>query len=334
MPKPRVRINRIPLPPPIPINRLQVLGAFCLWLLSGVLHAGEQVHQWQPGETVIGTPTWTTTAYEDTFAGIGETRGFGFMEMVRANPDVDPWLPGDGTRIRLPSRRLLPSGPHDDIVINLAEFRLYHFRDGKVATYPVGIGNSNTPSPLTSTSVRMRLESPAWYPPESIRKEAAENNRKLPREIPPGPSNPLGPFALQLEKDGYLIHGTNKRFGVGQRVSHGCIRMFNDDIEELVWATPKGSEVRIVDEPVKTAIQGNTIWLQVHGQKESLSEADRDRLWQKATQALDRIRERKAGVEINRARVEKTVERASGIAVRVGMVMGKAAGWRYWRSSK
>lgn len=292
------------------------------------------MHEWQPGESVVGDPTWTTTAYEDTFAGIGEERGFGFLEMVRANPDVDPWLPGDGTRIRLPSRRLLPSGPHEDIVINLAEFRLYHFRDGKVITYPVGIGNSSTPSPLTTTRVQMRLESPAWYPPESIRREAADNGRKLPAKVPPGASNPLGPFALQLEEDGYLIHGTNKRFGVGQQVSHGCIRMFNDDIEELVWSAPKDTQVRIVDEPVKTAVQGNTIWLQVHGASESLSEADRDRLWEEAETSLDRIRERESGVEINRARVEDAVEDASGLAVRVGMVMGEAPGWRYWRSSR
>ncbi len=312
----------------------RTLGALCLWAFTIVPPANGQVHEWQPGDTIIGKPTWVTTAYEDTFAGIGENRGFGFLEMVRANPDVDPWLPGDGTRIRLPSRRILPSGPHEDIVINLAEFRLYHFRDDQVVTYPVGIGNSSTPSPLTRTSVRMRLESPAWYPPESIREEAAEEGRKLPAEIPPGPSNPLGPFALQLEEDGYLIHGTNKRFGVGQRVSHGCIRMFNDDIEELVWATPKGSDVRIVDEPVKAAVQGNTIWLQVHGQKETLSEADRDRLWRQAETALEGIRRNEPRVEIYRGRVEDAVERASGLAVRVGMVVDKAPGWRYWRSSR
>ena len=110
--------------------------------------------------------------------------------------------------------------------------------------------------------------------------------------------------------------------------------MFNDDIEELVWATPKGSGVRIVDEPVKTAVQGNTLWLQVHGQKESLSKADHDRLWQEAEAELARIRERRSGVEINRERVEQAVEQASGIAVRVGMVMGEAPGWRYWRSNR
>lgn len=324
-------INRHPLIQTRISRLLNVLG---LWALATAASAGGQVYQWQPGQTVIGATEWTTAAYEDTFASIGEARGFGFLEMVRANPEVDPWLPGEGTRIRLPSRRLLPSGPHKDIVINLAEFRLYHFRDDEVATYPVGIGNASTPSPLTRTSVRMRLESPAWYPPESIRQEAARNGKKLPPKIPPGPSNPLGPYALQLEEDGYLIHGTNKRFGVGQRVSHGCIRMFNDDIEELVWATPKGSGVRIVNEPVKAAVEGETVWLQVHGQKESLTKADHDRLWREAGKVLERIRATRNGVEIHRARVERAVEKASGIAVRVGVITGEAPGWRYWRSSK
>ncbi|TDT44172.1 L,D-transpeptidase ErfK/SrfK [Halospina denitrificans] len=299
----------------------------CLLLLAtlpGLSPA--QSFEWQAGDRVIGTPTWTTTEYEDTFASIGEEHGFGFLELVRANPEVDPWLPGDGTRIRLPSRHLLPSGPHEGIVINLAEYRLYHFRGGQVVTYPVGIGNTNNPSPLTRTSIRMRLESPAWYPPESIRTEARNEGNPLPAVIPPGPANPLGPFALQLEEDGYLIHGTNKRFGVGQQVSHGCIRMFNDHIEELVWEVEKGSSVRIVEEPVKTAVSNGTVWLQIHGQRESLTESDRDELWRKAEKATQRVRDRHPGVEINRKRLLEAVEQADGIARRVGMVTGISPG--------
>jgi len=281
---------------------------------------------WQAGERVLGNPAWITSDYEDTFASIGEENGYGFLELVRANPDVDPWLPGDGTRIRLPARHLLPSGPHEGIIINLAEYRLYHFRDGRVVTYPVGIGNTSNPSPLTRTSIRMRLESPAWYPPESIREEAQKAGNSLPAVIPPGPANPLGPFALQLEEDGYLIHGTNKRFGVGQKVSHGCIRMFNDHIKELVWEVEKGSSVRIVEEPVKTAVENSTVWLQVHGQRESLTESDRDELWRKAEKATQRVRDNHPGVEINRKRIEEAVENADGIARRVGMVTGISPG--------
>ena len=299
----------------------------CLLLLAGLAGLSPaQSLQWQAGERVIGTPAWITSEYEDTFASIGENHGYGFLELVRANPEVDPWLPGDGTRIRLPARHILPSGPHEGIIINLAEYRLYHFRDGRVVTYPVGIGNTSNPSPLTRTSIRMRLESPAWYPPESIREEARSEGNPLPAVIPPGPANPLGPFALQLEEDGYLIHGTNKRFGVGQKVSHGCIRMFNDHIEELVWEVEKGSSVRIVEEPVKTAVENGTVWLQIHGQRESLTESDRDELWRKAEAATQQVRERYPGVEINRKRIEEAVERADGIARRVGMVTGVSPG--------
>lgn len=297
---------------------------FFLTALAGLSEA--RSIEWEAGEQVLGSPAWMTTEYEDTFASIGEKRGYGFLELVRANPDVDPWLPGDDTRIQLPARHLLPSGPHEGIVINLAEYRLYHFRDGRVVTYPVGIGNTNNPSPLTRTEVRMRLESPAWYPPESIRKEARKEGNPLPAMIPPGPANPLGPFALQLEEDGYLIHGTNKRFGVGQQVSHGCIRMFNDHIEELTWEVDKGTTVRIVEEPVKTAVENGTVWLQIHGQRESLTESDRDELWRKAEEATSEVREKHPGVEINRKRLEQAVERADGIARRVGMVTGVSPG--------
>lgn len=304
----------------------QVTCPVLLALIVFTSTASARSFEWHPGERVLGEPSWITTEYEDTFAGIGEQYGYGFLELVRANPDVDPWLPGDGSRIRMPSRHLLPSGPHKGIVINLAEYRLYHFRDNRVVTYPVGIGNTNNPSPLTSTRIRMRLESPAWYPPESIRAEAREKGDPLPRMIPPGPANPLGPFALQLEEDGYLIHGTNKRFGVGQQVSHGCIRMYNHHIEEMVWEVDKGSRVRIVKEPVKAAVEQDTVWLQVHGQRESLDDTDRDELWRKAEAAAERIRADYRGVEINRERLEETVEQADGIATRIGMVTGTASG--------
>ena len=306
---------------------MRLIQCVCFLLLAGL--AGlcpAQSLSWQSGEWVVGTPAWITSEYEDTFASIGEEHGYGFLELVRANPEVDPWLPGDGTRIRLPARHILPSGPHEGIIINLAEYRLYHFRDGRVVTYPVGIGNTSNPSPLTRTSIRMRLESPAWYPPESIREEARQEGNPLPAVIPPGPANPLGPFALQLEEDGYLIHGTNKRFGVGQKVSHGCIRMFNEHIEELVWEVEKGSSVRIVEEPVKTAVENGTVWLQIHGQRESLTESDRDALWRMAEQATQRVRDSYPGVEIHRKRIEEAVERADGIARRVGMVTGISPG--------
>jgi len=270
------------------------------------------------GAVLVGELKHLTAAYEDTFADLGEVYGLGFLEMVRANPDVDPWLPGEGTRVTLPTHHLLPSTPHEGLVVNLAEYRLYHFKDGKVTTYPVGIGTSNNPSPLTSTEITMRLESPAWYPPSSVRKKAEESGEHLPRMIPPGPENPLGPFALQLAEAGYLIHGTNKRFGIGQQVSHGCIRMYNDDISTLVWEVEKGTPVRIVHEPVKAGIQDGIVWLQVHGQDEELTDEEADRLWQQTKIELARLQTIHPEIELNRARIEKAVDQASGIPQRIG----------------
>ena len=276
---------------------------------------------WSSDDDIVGQSRWVMSVYEDTFASIGEDHGFGFLELVRANPDVDPWLPGDDTRIRLPTRHILPSEPREGIVINLAEYRLYHFRDGRVDTYPVGIGNTNNPSPLTTTEITMRLEQPAWYPPESIRKQAKEEGDPLPRMIPPGPANPLGPYALQLAERGYLIHGTNRRFGIGQQVSHGCIRMYNEDISQLVWEAEKGTQVRIVEEPVKIGIENDLVWLQIHGQREELTEADRDELWREAEEKVSRLKQDKPRIEINRSQLEKAVEAADGIPRRIGEIL-------------
>ncbi len=285
---------------------------------------GSRSLAWNSDQDIVGQSNWIESVYEDTFASIGEDHGFGFLELVRANPDIDPWLPGDDTRIQLPTRHILPSEPREGIVVNLAEYRLYHFRDGRVDTYPVGIGNTNNPSPLTSTEITMRLEEPAWYPPESIREQAKEDGDPLPRMIPPGPANPLGPYALQLAERGYLIHGTNRRFGIGQQVSHGCIRMYNEDISRLVWEAEKGTKVRIVEEPVKIGVENGLVWLQIHGQQEELTDEDRDELWREAEDKVSEMQQTKPRVEINRSQLEKAVEAADGIPRRVGEILDQA----------
>ncbi len=301
--------------------RLCLRQLIILALLLPMAAVAGRTLPWSSDDDIVGQSRWVMSVYEDTFASIGEDHGFGFLELVRANPDVDPWLPGDDTRIRLPTRHILPSEPREGIVINLAEYRLYHFRDGRVDTYPVGIGNTNNPSPLTTTEITMRLEQPAWYPPESIRKQAEEDGDPLPRMIPPGPANPLGPYALQLAERGYLIHGTNRRFGIGQQVSHGCIRMYNEDISQLVWEAEKGTQVRIVEEPVKIGIENDLVWLQIHGQREELTEEDRDELWREAEEKVSRLKQDKPRVEINRSQLDDAVEAADGIPRRIGEIL-------------
>ncbi len=267
---------------------------------------------------LIGQLQTMTTRYEDTFADIGTRTSIGYLELVHANPGVDPWLPGDGTHITLPEQHVLPDAPREGIVINLAEFRLYYYTDGGVRSYPVGVGTEQNPSPLTEASVTMRLESPAWYPPESVRAEYAADGEELPRMIPPGPENPLGPYALKLSAKGYLIHGTNKKFGIGMQVSHGCVRMYNQDISDLVYQVPKGTPVRFVKQPVKVGMSGNEVWLEIHRPKEEMDDATRDQLWKQVMARMDALMEQHPGIEFQRQAVELAIDQADGIPRLVG----------------
>ena len=259
-----------------------------------------------------------TTRYEDTFAEIGTQRSLGYLELVKANPEVDPWLPGDGTRITLPRKYVLPDSRREGIVINLAEYRLYYFRDGGVQVFPVGVGTEDNPSPLTDAEVTMGLESPAWYPPASIRAEYEASGEYLPRMIPPGPDNPLGTHALMLSEDGYLIHGTNKGFGVGMQVSHGCFRMYNDDISRFEKEVPKGTPVQVIHQPVKVGMRNGQLWLEVHRAKESYPEEEKERLWDQVVEELEAFTSENEGLEIQRRVVEQVVDQADGIPRMIG----------------
>ncbi|QLF94756.1 L,D-transpeptidase family protein [Pseudomonas sp. ABC1] len=218
------------------------------------------------GEDVVGEIRVVKARYEDTFALIGENNDLGYLEMVAANPGVDPWLPGAGTDIILPTRFILPSGPREGIVINLSEYRMYYYPPGEqvVHTYPLGIGREGWGSPLGNARITAMTPNPAWYPPASIRQEHAEAGDPLPSVVPAGPDNPLGPFKMSLSMPGYLIHGSNKKFGIGMQVSHGCFRMLNENVLELARMVKVGTPVRIIDEPYKLGISGGRVYLEVH----------------------------------------------------------------------
>jgi len=267
-----------------------------------------------------------TTGYEDTFAAIGNQNSLGYLELVKANPDVVRWLPGEGTAITVPRRYVLPDVERKGIVINLAEYRLYYFTDTGVQVYPVGVGTEDNPSPLTNAEVTMSLESPAWYPPESIRAEYEAMGEYLPRMIPPGPGNLLGTHALMLSERGYLIHGTNKLFGVGMQVSHGCFRMYNEDISRFVYEVGKGTPVRVIREPVKMGMRGNEVWLEVHRPHEDYSAQEREVLWQAVSARVAIFREQHPGVEMQRGAIEEAVDFADGLPRMIGEQITRVAG--------
>jgi L,D-transpeptidase ErfK/SrfK len=245
-----------------------------IWLATGPVYA--EVYELPPeGYDVIGTVSTITARYEDTLVDIARRHGLGYLDIVRANPGVNPWLPGEGTEIILPSRFVLPPGPRTGLVLNLAEYRMYYFPEageGKPAyvyTYPMSIGRMDWETPLGKTRIIAMAKNPAWYPPQSVRDEHAADGDPLPRVVPPGPANPLGTRALRLGLPGYLIHGTNRPAGVGMRVSHGCVRMFPEDIEFLFERIRVNTSVRIINVPVKIGWDGDVLVAEIHPLLES-----------------------------------------------------------------
>lgn len=249
------------------MNGKQWAGCFMLGtaLLSRPAFANEYAAP-APGDHLIGQVRTVQAQFEDSFETLGERHGFGHLEMIAANPGVDAWLPGAGKEIVLPSQYILPDAPREGIVVNLPEYRLYYYSqgEGNVITYPVGIGREGWSSPIGETRVARKVANPAWYPPESVREEHAAEGDFLPPVVPPGPDNPMGPYKMNLALSGYVIHGTNKNFGIGMRVSHGCFRLRNDDISQLFPEVPVGTKVTIVNQPYKLGVYQGDLYLEVH----------------------------------------------------------------------
>ena len=214
-----------------------------------------------PQGDVIGSNDSYSTHHEDTLIALARDFGVGYTELVAANPGVDPWLPGDGTQLTVPQAHILPSAPREGLVINLAEQRLYYYGDEAApVTFPIGIGRQGRETPLGQTRIVRRKEGPDWHPTASARAE----DPTLPWVVKAGPDNPLGSHALYLDWPQYLIHGTNQPYGIGRRISRGCIRLYPEDIIALFEMVPDETPVRVVDEPVKIGWSGGELYLEVH----------------------------------------------------------------------
>lgn len=226
----------------------------------------------EDGAALFGVNERVVTRYEDTLIEIARRYSLGYEELLRVNPGIDPWLPGEGTHVFIPGQRVLPPGPPEGIVVNLPEHRLYYFPKAAkgtprtVITFPVSVGKMDWRTPLGTTRIKAKTKNPTWYPPESVRKEHRERGDPLPAAVPPGKDNPLGAYAMRLDisRGSYLIHGTNNPDAVGLPVTHGCLRLYPEDIEGLFAKTPIGTQVRLVNEPLKLVSVGGQIWLEVH----------------------------------------------------------------------
>jgi L,D-transpeptidase ErfK/SrfK len=223
------------------------------------------------GESVVGSIDIVNVRDGEALVDIARTHNLGFEAIRLANPEVDSWLPAPGTEVMIPRQFVLPDAPREGLVINVAEMRLYYYpppRPGArpvVITHPVSIGRGDWETPIARTKVTRKAVDPTWTPPESVRVAHVERgNPVLPEVVPPGPDNPLGRHALYLGLPSYLLHGTNRPFGIGMRVTHGCIRLYPEDIERLYDAVPVGTKVQIVNQPAKAGRLGSYIYLEVH----------------------------------------------------------------------
>jgi len=213
-----------------------------------------------PSPDLVGKLSFRQTKQEDTLIDLAPELRVGYVELLAANPGVDPWLPGE-TRLAVPGARLLPSGKREGIVVNLGDLHLYWFaKNAAPRAYPIGIAKDGYATPTGVTSVKAKREKPPWVPGES----AHRDDPKLPAVIPPGPDNPLGDYALYLGWPSYLIHGTNDARGVGRHSSRGCIRLYPADIAELFAQVAIGTPVRVVFEPVKLGWVGGELFLEVN----------------------------------------------------------------------
>ncbi|CAM3632381.1 putative L,D-transpeptidase YcfS precursor [Vibrio aerogenes CECT 7868] len=256
---------------------------FCFLLLWSCLTDARTYHFPPQGSRMVGEIIYHQVEKGETVAAVADKYDVGFLAVMEANPGVDPFLPTPGDILTIPAQTVLPDVPYEGIVVNLAELRLYYFEPDlkTVHIFPVGIGRIGRDTPEMKTRISEKRPNPTWTPPQSIRSEYQKKGIQLPSVVPAGPDNPLGLFALRLAYGAgdYLIHGTNKSFGIGLRVSSGCIRMNPKDIEWLFHQVKVGEKVRVIDEPVKVSLEPErTVYMEVHepltrsdGSKKTLS---------------------------------------------------------------
>ncbi len=305
--------------------KLVTVLRFLLVLLCGGT-ANSADAQWYllppDGGDLVGQMETIIIDTQETLADVAREYNIGHEEIRHANPTVEFWLPPAGTKIILPKRHILPQARREGIVLNVPEMRLYYFpsactsdADCMVITHPVSIGRMDWQTPLGETHVSSKVANPSWRPPESIRKEAAEQGNYLPAVVPPGPNNPMGAYALYLDIPGYRIHGTNRPYGVGMRATHGCVRLYPEDIEAMFKDVRIGTAVQIVSQPVKFGWEDDTLFMEVHPPLEEDVEG-RAHLEDIAWDELQEIA-RDRPFTLNKKEFQRALDEPSGIPIAI-----------------
>lgn len=275
-------------------------------------------------DDVVGSLQVITANQDDTLSDIARRFNLGYEEIVNANPEVDPWLPKAGTKIVIPTQFVLPDAPRQGIVINLAAMRLFYFpktktgQPQKVITHPLGIGRVEWKTPEGMTRVDSKKENPSWIPTPSIRKEHAKNGDPLPAIVPPGPDNPMGTHVLKLDWPSYAIHGTDKPPSIGLRGSHGCLRMYPEDIVCIYNDVPVGTPVRVVNQPQLLGWRDRTLYLQAYPVLED-DKRNHDKLLKKSLSSVRTTPKAKLDArpkaKVNQALLNEVIRNSRAVAV-------------------
>jgi L,D-transpeptidase ErfK/SrfK len=277
-----------------------------------------------PDSDIVGYVQRTVIGQEDTLPDIARRFDVGYEEMITANPGVDPWLPGVGREVVVPTQFILPAAPREGVVVNVAEMRIYYYPPHKkdepqtVYTHPIGIGKVGWKTPEGTTKIISRQKDPVWVVPKSVRDEHAEDGEKLPAQVPPGPDNPLGQYMFRLGWPSYLIHGTNKPYGVGMRSSHGCMRLYPEDIAAFFDLIPIGTKVTVVNQPYLFGWRDGVLYLQAYTVMEDdprFSNPDRKRLLEKLLAPRLRGRVEAHAAEIDWGRVQQLAHSPRAVPV-------------------
>lgn len=270
-----------------------------------------------PSVDLVGVVRQIQAQEGEDLLDIGRRYSIGHDAMKNANPGVDMWHPGANKNVLIPSRYILPNVPREGIVINLPEMRLYYYPPNKkeVYVYGIGIGREDWGTPLGVHSIAEKKPNPTWTPPASIRAEHAAKGDILPAVVPAGPDNPLGLFAMRLSNPSYLLHGTNKPWGVGMRVSHGCIRLYPEGIEELFKMVSVGTKVNIIKQEMKVGWFGDQLFLEYHPPLEEDNVTPEVAMQRAINEVRQRVGER--GLNVSEDLIRAVVTEASGMPVPV-----------------
>ncbi|GGB24772.1 hypothetical protein GCM10011505_02570 [Tistrella bauzanensis] len=270
---------------------------------------------------VIGQMQTMITRHEDTLVDLARTLNVGYVELLTANPGVEPWLPGEGTQIVVPKAHLLPDVAPEGIVVNMGDLRVYFFpkNGGTPVSFPIGIGREGFATPYGSTRITLKRDGPTWTPTPSMR----ARNPDLPAFVGPGPQNPLGTHAMNMGWPNYVIHGTHRPYGIGRRVSQGCVRLYPEDIIKLFAMTEVGTKVTVIDQPAKVQLIDGALYLQVHPTQMQVDQIEE--VGKFTPEPMPEVEPKvataatRAGLRVDWAAVTRAVIERSGIPVKVSV---------------